>query len=230
VPNQQSSQNVSIFKPVVVASLNAVLPVFSGDYVDEFGQPFTIQMRGPFSTERRLVPNVTVTFRPGRATFYGGNNIADFDEASGMFLYGIYMFDSKIRFTIQGRNEAEREWLLDTMSTAFTGLAFTQPSTGVIAINNLVSYLGSQGIIVKGWDDPEYSDPVYSDIASPRPEGQIYEATLPIIVDVSLTYLLPGVSAATVTMGSTFQPQDNPPLPAFLPLGPNPGTSNPLSL
>lgn len=207
-------QGVSIFKPVILAGLNAILPVFSGTYTDEFSQPFTVQMRGAFSTERRMVPNVVVSYRPGATNHYSGRNLADFNPNTGRYVYGIYQLGARLRYTVQGRNEAEREWLVDSLATAFTGLVFTQPSTGVFANNNLVDYLGSQGIVVTGWDAPDYPEPVLSDTAAPRPEGQVYEATFPVIVDVSLTYEMAGRSASAATLNSAYSVATNPALPA----------------
>lgn len=214
-------QGVSVLKPVIQAGLNAILPVFGGSYTDEMGHPFEVQMRGKFSTERRNIPNVTVGYRPGRATLFSGQGIIGLDPDSGMYLYGIYLFDGRLNFTVQGRNEAEREWLIDTLATGFTGLVFADPNTGRSANNNLVDYLFSQGVVATGWDTVDYPDPVVPDEASPRPEGQVYEATLPVIVDVSLAYLMPGVSTAGATLTNSFSLSNNPPLSQ--PWQPNPG-------
>lgn len=225
----QLTQGVSVFKPVVLAGITAISGLFSTAYVDEFNQvPTPVQVRGAFSTERREVPNVVVSYRPGAAVFQSGQNIAGLDAASGMYLYGFYLFDGSLRYTVQARNEAEREWLIDVLATGFTGLVFTDPSSGVSVNNAVVDYLGSQGIVAKGWDAIDYPAPVGSDAASPRPEGQVWEAVFPVKVDVSLSYLMPGVSAKGATLTNTIFAQTDPPLSQ--PWQPSPLVESPLFL
>jgi|ERR1035437_29619 hypothetical protein len=228
----QLMQDMSIFKPVILAGINAIMPVFGPAYVDEFGivpagGSSAVQIRGAFSTERRRAPNIVVTYTPGTGVFNSGQNIIGFDEASGLYKYGFYMNNGAIKYSVQARNELEREWLIDTMFNAFTALVFLGPS-GEVAINNLGDYLASQGVVIKGPGQIEYPHVIQSDTESPRPEGQVWEGSLSMVVDVSLTYYMPGVSASTVSMTGTSTV--NKQIPIVLPWIPQPRDNPPISL
>src|ERR1035437_5450393 len=232
MPGAQLMQDVSIFKPVILAGINAITPVFGPAYVDEFNQPAigssAVQIRGAFSTERRRAPNVVVTYTPGTGVFNSGQNIIGFDAASGLYKYGFYMNNGSIKYAVQARNEPEREWLIDTIFNAFTALVFVDPMSGVTANNNLVDYLASQGVVIKGPGQIEYPHVIQSDTESPRPEGQVWEGALSMVVDVSLTYYMPGVSASTVTMTGTSIVSQH--IPIVLPWIPQPRDNPPISL
>jgi hypothetical protein len=144
---------------------------------------------------------------------FPGQNILYFNDATQMYVYGVLVSDSRLLYTVQGRDEAEREWLIDTLATAFTGLVFTQPSTSVFANNNVVDYLCSQGIVVVGFEAPDYPHPNLSDDASPRPEGQVYEATFPVKVDLHISYEMPGFSASSAAWTSQPAIQTDYPIP-----------------
>ena len=195
VPSHQAA--IAIRAVNVLSTLLVNLTDEGGLATEAHGQPYHVTMTSLYTTERTVFPTVQVDVQLGKRVNGIGMQRLDTDS-NGQPIYGYVAADSTILLHIHALSDAERHYLLDVLASGIEAGVYIDPVTNAVWDGAIKTWLAETGIVVKGLGPPTNPSVVSTD---PQPEGQRFDAMLPILCDIFVSWtggtqpLAPGITS-----------------------------------
>lgn|GEM_PF-5618481 len=174
---------LNLYEAVIYNAIACLQPILD-NLLDEFGQPITVPMRSIYADLESEFSEVVVTVQPGAIRFMSGMNLQLLDPLTNTFVYQVRASESRIVLIIKARKDAERWYLLDALVSGILA-GYSTDTSGNQWEQAVLHNLGLCGIIVTGFGAV---DAPSANLDEPRPEGQVYELTLPLECDLFMQW------------------------------------------
>lgn len=184
---------LNLLEAVIYNAIACIQPILAG-LKDEHDQPISVPMRSVYTDLESEFSEVVLEFHPGAIQFMGGMNLQLYDPINNVYTYGVHAPESTILLGVKARKDAERWFLVDALLSGIMA-SFSVDASGNPYENEVLHNLGLCGIIVTGFGALDAPSPDLGDV---RPEGQVYEATLPVQCDVWMQWSRNPVQATGV--------------------------------
>lgn len=171
--------------------------------VSQSGRVMNVDVRSAYSSQRAEYPLVVVSVRFGSMSFGMGTNILSQDDDTNTVSYGALVRDTRIVFDIQTRSDPERYFLVDAVQSGILASFGVNAVDGTLTEAVILAELGAKGVFCKKFEPVEFADPNPTD---PRPEAQVYRASLTLLADVWSVWQAPPYIPPNITWVSSAEP------------------------
>ena len=163
---------------------------------DETGAAITVTVQSVFSPEALALPAVLVSFEPNESMHEGSLGLVSVDT-SAKGTWHIRAPNSRILLDVRTTLLSQTWFLVDALYSGISA-AYAVLTNGQTIEAYIKVMLASSGLTFQKFGKPIFPKPLFSE---PRPEGQVYAAQLPVIVDMETSWTSPAVAGpSTITI------------------------------
>jgi len=177
----------------------------AGNTVTATGQPYAVTVTNDDPDIVAPWPSVSIFLDiPARPAGFGLQKWDELDDGTEVF--GTFAERATIHCTITARRDAERTYLADYLTYWIERAVWIDPATQIRYDGVIKLWLGTLGIVYRGVGHVEYPAP---NAASARPEGEPFVAIVPILCDITVTWV-GGLNAPTTIQSTQTATVDGP--------------------
>jgi len=178
--------------------ITVLTPLLTG-ITDESGAAYTIPIVSALRDSSQQLPEVQVRVRLGRMRGQMGLNQWGTDDQTGSPLSLVFAERSTIELRIRARSDPERLFLADTLISGIWA-AWAYDPAGNVREAIIQRQLAEAGIQLQEIGQPSYPEPTLADA---RPEGQIYQATVPLVCTLQMSWDTGTTTYGAIAVGPT---------------------------
>lgn len=181
-----SGQLVQLTVIDVLNALFTSIPV-----ADNIGNPLTVSIRAENSEGDPAEEQILVGVDEGPMEMFDNGQYVSFDTTTNMWKHFAWYPDTRIRFTVDSSKDQLRRFIISYIRWGIL-TAYSTDQYGNRIEGYLMNYMSANGIHRRRnkylFDKPNY-DP--TNLAGPRPQGQVWSATLDMWMNVESVWFTP---------------------------------------